>query len=854
MAFRFSKNHHLLTATAAGVYTCGSDGVTEIFTSGSKGIVAVERTANGSGLLAVADSHLIIIHDIRQGMRKSYRLRSADGQVCMLRYAKDPDRLLFTTSLSNAIQAYDLETSTLLEPMHDHPTPPTLFALSSTSHLLLSASASPVVIQLTNLLLSTRPLLLRPQCSSAPVVVTEFHPERGNIFLLVFADGACAAYDAAHIFRNSGKYERKSYGSTAGDSWEIAQFKDPFTSGDASYDAGHDRTGHTQKNAPQQNAVSGDNSRDIMAAAFIPGQKATAVTLASDGKCCVVEFAVSEAGHARLISAWDVGSPATCLSVLASNSESGSLLPIARGRNHIPIQSTIVIAIGRSDGHVLFFDLDGNHLATQTIAQGILPIISVAWMQGSDWPKPVYSYPIQTTQRRFSSDDRESLGAVLAGHRPVTEEIMPAKDDLEINQEAQDTAKVSLPNEDPSYLAKQHGFRRFGDDDANRPSSAPSQMEYPSTMRHPYPAQAKHDDTSGIADTSSSGSLQSMLRNFQFPNPPINNLVYAGTSPKSDVRQLPRNNSWARELPSPIIGSSRGIQIGRPATADNVSRGTTGNLIDEHDLTERPPLRELSTSSSRSNRQIVVMHTEPKTINATDNIKQGAGTESFVDQPDVWVDVADDQTSPDENRDSAPFNKENAHNRHIPTETWNGSVVATGSGPVDQMSRVQPGKRLKQAAMPEGGFTIHVDDHGQIIHPQPLQAHPRESSTPGPGFLAPINLNTSRQSSMTRTPWYRQKSRVGNGPNYRSSIYGPGSLARKVQQEVMITVNIELDVLRREMNVKFAEQKTWFEHEIKESQVWAVRVEEENRKLREELAKERKRREGAGGGGGRGLC
>ena len=60
----------------------------------------------------------------------------------------------------------------------------------------------------------------------------------------------------------------------------------------------------------------------------------------------------------------------------------------------------------------------------------------------------------------------------------------------------------------------------------------------------------------------------------------------------------------------------------------------------------------------------------------------------------------------------------------------------------------------------------------------------------------------------------------------------------------MITVSVELDVLRREMNERFVFQKAEFEFEIKKSQVWTLRVEDENRKLREELAKERKKREG----------
>lgn len=78
--FKFLSTHHLVITTAQGVYTCGSHGITEIFRSGSKGIVAAKRASSGSGILAVADDHLVILHDVRKGMQSSYRLRSAD--VC----------------------------------------------------------------------------------------------------------------------------------------------------------------------------------------------------------------------------------------------------------------------------------------------------------------------------------------------------------------------------------------------------------------------------------------------------------------------------------------------------------------------------------------------------------------------------------------------------------------------------------------------------------------------------------------------------------------------------------------------------------------------------------------------------
>lgn len=71
-------NRHLIVTTTRGVFTWGNNGVNEIFRSGSGGIVAARRAKNGSSLLAVADSHVVVLHDTRKGMQKSYKLRGSD--------------------------------------------------------------------------------------------------------------------------------------------------------------------------------------------------------------------------------------------------------------------------------------------------------------------------------------------------------------------------------------------------------------------------------------------------------------------------------------------------------------------------------------------------------------------------------------------------------------------------------------------------------------------------------------------------------------------------------------------------------------------------------------------------------
>ena len=74
----FPKSHHLVITTQKGVYTWGRHGLNQIFKSGSSGIVTAKRATDGSSLLAVADSQVVLLHDMSKGMQRSYRLKSTD--------------------------------------------------------------------------------------------------------------------------------------------------------------------------------------------------------------------------------------------------------------------------------------------------------------------------------------------------------------------------------------------------------------------------------------------------------------------------------------------------------------------------------------------------------------------------------------------------------------------------------------------------------------------------------------------------------------------------------------------------------------------------------------------------------
>ncbi len=76
--FSFPPSNGLIITTRKGVYIWDIYGITEIFRSGSEGIVAAKKIATGSGMLAVADSQVVVLHDISGGMQRSYRLKGSD--------------------------------------------------------------------------------------------------------------------------------------------------------------------------------------------------------------------------------------------------------------------------------------------------------------------------------------------------------------------------------------------------------------------------------------------------------------------------------------------------------------------------------------------------------------------------------------------------------------------------------------------------------------------------------------------------------------------------------------------------------------------------------------------------------
>lgn len=312
-----------------------------------------------------------------------YEADIAQGHVRLLRYVRDTGNLFFTTSLQNAVRAYSLKDDKLLAPSCEHPSPPTVIALSPDSHWLLSASVAPPTILLNNLLLHTPAVMVRPQCSTAAVVAADFHPQRTNIFLLAFADGACAIYDVAHLVQVSGRGDYQKDPAYSGIGGEISYVKRIHAIA-SSMPLSDIETGSLGPGIQHINHGVGERGIGIVAAALVPGSRAKAVTVGADGKCCVVNFFTEGKKVGSVMRSWHVHGPATSLALLSSSSK--PVLDNTQQSHTNGLKQPrrrVLVAIGRQDGIVLLYDLGGHLFRDRQFSLDGSRIVELEWTSNS---------------------------------------------------------------------------------------------------------------------------------------------------------------------------------------------------------------------------------------------------------------------------------------------------------------------------------------------------------------------------------------------------------------------------------------------------------------------------------------
>ncbi len=251
-------------------------------------------------------------------------------------------------------------------------------ALSHDAHWLLSASVAPPTIQLTNLSSNTHGVFIRPRCSSSAVVAADFHPDRSHVFLLAFADGACALYDVARLVRRGDDGHRDAEPADSRTGGEISNIERihaiagsiPITDLEWGF------LGPAESASPGV----GEMGIGITAAALVPASRAKAVTVGADGKCCVVDFFTRGKKKSSVLRTWHIQGSATSLALLSSWSK-----PISdtTEQDYAPDlnqpRRRVLVAIGRQDGKVLLYDLSGRLLQDCDFSRDRSRIIELEW-------------------------------------------------------------------------------------------------------------------------------------------------------------------------------------------------------------------------------------------------------------------------------------------------------------------------------------------------------------------------------------------------------------------------------------------------------------------------------------------
>ena len=238
------------------------------------------------------------------------------------------------------------------------------------------------------------------------MVAAAFHPEQQGVFILAYADGSIAVYDALHILKRNGR-ARDSSSVPAGSAGEIASIKGLHTPTTAinteggfmsdNYDPG---TGKVCVTA---------NASGTTSVALLPGHKATSVTVGADGKCCVVDFTQPSKKRAVLLKSWHLRRPATSVSVIYARDKAKNDQTGAADDWNILSNKDYFVAVGRQDGKVLLFDLDGKLLGQKVLDARRTRIIDVEWAK----LEPGFQVPEKEAHVSANTDNTDMEGKKL---------------------------------------------------------------------------------------------------------------------------------------------------------------------------------------------------------------------------------------------------------------------------------------------------------------------------------------------------------------------------------------------------------------------------------------------------------
>ncbi|KAF4549777.1 Hypothetical protein D9617_20g028330 [Elsinoe fawcettii] len=316
--YRIPQGSHLLITTPGAIHAWDNLGMHKIFNSSRQGILATKASKDGKQVLAVANSHVVVLHDCKRNREESWGLSSPEGHSRLLEYTTDAKSLFLSTTLTGAIQCYSIYQARMSRPGQEHPSPPTVLAVNSNAQLMISASENPPVTYIQNVNLGTPAHKFEPSASTTPVVAAAFHPDRLDIFLLGFKDGTLAAYNATKMARKNGvRMDVNSSLDMEGQAAEISVFSRLHrTTNKSSFGSSYS---YTASEYDTSSSSVHDQGVGITSAAFVPGFLSRAVSVGGDGQCHIVDFA----DNGTVLQTWTLHARATSLAVLRKQKSKG---------------------------------------------------------------------------------------------------------------------------------------------------------------------------------------------------------------------------------------------------------------------------------------------------------------------------------------------------------------------------------------------------------------------------------------------------------------------------------------------------------------------------------------------------
>ncbi|MCJ1391014.1 hypothetical protein MMC18_003875 [Xylographa bjoerkii] len=788
VAASIPTTHQVVVTSTRGVYSWTSVGVNELFRSGSDGIVAAAKASDDKDLIAVADRQVVILHDVKKGMHQSYRLKGADGRLRILRYQKALERLFFTTTLQNAVQSYSISEARILDSGQTHPSPPTVFAISSTPCLLVSSSPCPPTIYLQSLELECSPKMLVPSSTTAAVAVAAFHLERPSILVLGFVDGSIAVYNTAHLFHGGNGHPRVVEVASAENVHTIVTETVPSSN--------HERHSSTAFGNIGRKSVS------ITSIAFVPGSECTTVSVGADGKCCTTDFTFTPPS----IRAWSIEVYATSLSVLRiSPGVSISQLDRSQSRPASPSYTAyeeILVIIGCQDGNVLLYGFSGKLLAKKTF-EGNARIIDVEWLGIS--AKPDGSIDVDSDYNQL----RPNLLRTAFADAYALAESVDTKAASSVSEHKEENHESELPIQYRNAIGKlagtNHSTLRI-----KTATRRPSPPEIPPRPRPRVGGQLalRHAKRSSI-NSSTQMAMSAFTAYEKVPNGDATSDQNIAAGSNSSQKQIVKTKSPTSS--NAAKASLRKMSSIPPRTGSR-NRASVSHEVSTSTPTEKSTDTVIDWTAASARRQTIPLKAQPgpKNTGAAYRLHQANhhGTESQS--------MASDDTIIDWN---PPLTSKKGVNIHEDAEMSPAAVHT----PVSRRSITA----RRKSSTPTSALSS-------------TSLNPKGATTRKPS--ANLKQQVSRRSSKQQTePSSGVAARVTTGPPRLENDDAVALQAivelnfSMLQHEIVKSFIVQMEVLEHEIAKQFEAQKGWILKIMQDQDDWARKLKEENRLLRDAL-------------------